>query len=79
MLVSKAVERNINDDGWYELCEDDRYRVYVEDGKVVRGTRPDGLGLIPTYPYVRYDAHSFTNVRGEYELKDLMSGKLMMM
>lgn len=79
MLVSKAVERNINDDGWYELNEDDRYRVYVENGKVMYGVRPDAFGLLPTLPYVRFDAHSFTSACGEYELKDLMSGKLMMM
>ena len=79
MLVKDAVERNINDDGWYELNEDDRYAVYVEDGKVVRGVRPDAFGLLPTLPFVRYDSHSYTSVVGECELKDLLSGKVMMM
>lgn len=79
MLVKDAVKQGINDDGWYELNEDDRYAVYVENGKVVRGVKPDGFGLVPTCPYVRYDGHSYTSVVGECELEDLLSGKVMMM
>lgn len=80
MLVEEAAKRGINNDGWYELEADGRYRVYIENGKVVRGTRPDGgIGIVPSWPYVRYDAHSYTSATGQYELKDLVSGKVVMM
>lgn len=79
MLVEEAVKYGINDDGWYELEASGRYMVYVENGKVVRGVRPDGISVTTSWPYVRYDAHSYTSATGQCELKDLVSGKVVMM
>lgn len=79
MLARDAVAQGINEDGWYELNEDGSCDVFIENGKVMRGTAPDGLGLRTTYPYMRYDARSYTSVVGEYELADLLSGKITMM
>ena len=35
-------------DGWHTICG---YSVYVEDGKVRRGTTGEGCNMQPTSPY----------------------------
>lgn len=39
------------ENGWYVICG---YDVYVEDGKVKRGTKPSytGIGEVVAYPYI---------------------------
>lgn len=79
MLVKDAVKQGINHDGWYDLDENGFLSVYIEDGRVVRGTAHDGIGIRTTYPYRKIGLNEYTSACREYELADLLTGKIVMM
>lgn len=48
-------------DGWNEF---EGYDIYVEDGKVLRGTKKEGLGEVTVYPYKTCKSGGWDNASG---------------
>lgn len=48
-------------DGWHIVCG---YSVYVEDGKILRGTSGKGNSMTTTYPYRRSRYGGWDNESG---------------
>lgn len=48
----------MNKDGWHTVKG---YDVYVEDGKVVRGTAGEGVNYRTVYPYIAAEGGGWVN------------------